>query len=884
MPINDPTDIAGLVFWGDAGHVTENPSGQASAMDNREGTAAEDLAQTTESRRPTVTSVFGIAGLQFDKAASQYMWGGGSLPTVTNGTIIIVCRIPDLGSGSDVLLYARGAGGTTIVTLYVSNGGVYLQRADGVGDTVVASFDGDFAAGDDVVITLLNTTTGPVGTIRINGVQKATGATGITFGMDGVCIGDRYGLNPSDLLFYGVVTYNTILTGTDLTDIEDYMTTTYLPVNILTADAGADQSIVADESELGIVILDGSDSSGPLSITNFEWKEGAVVLQSGADPILILEGVSVAAHTYTLTVTDTNSDIDSDDVIKTVTVFVPPTPPTIRTYKTITTSTATVHNFSSVFPLTDPLVAPPFTEHCNQFRAFIKDTDGVVTELYPVGRPDDDGNTDFTINADGTGIVLDTALVATDTLLMMRDTQVNRAFVTLTNVAVFHSRDRNVRGDQILFVAQELREVRQIADILGSDSGDLFEYSPEPMNRSVFSRKYTGDGTTVAFSYSDIEMLPLEAVRHTPQLEVYIDDSLQSSGYTLSESTLLVTFSSAPADGELIELRRATRLDARWVQFADGTTFSSLQDEWDFLNIKFLVQETQDFPIWILSNELQNRLFARPINTLQYSGPGDRFYFGNLAWWGDGVVRVFKNDLKLIEGIDYTIDWNFFWILIDIEASDILDIITTTPNHAFGGLGFTIPNGKEDTDIEPVLPEVFRGTADTMISSSAPTTNFDENFYATFNNPALIPCVQFDVSDIDPADFSEIKLAYYVTAKISTLGVDVRIRRCLRTWDITTMTWNEYASGFPWAVAGAGGADSDYDSGSVITWLTEAPYPGVNSHWISPDISALVTEARADDGVLRLLMIPQSSPVLLHTVGQVDHPLASKHPQLITFL
>lgn len=892
MAITDPTDIAGLMFWGDAANITENPAGKAEIMDNREGTATEDLSQSTSDRRPDISTIFGKAALEFRTTATDESLNGGALSPVA-GTLIMVLRLDPAVSGINAVMWnGTILAGSQAPALWKGSNDLHMKvgRSSLTAVAFNTSPDSDWAWGDDVLLTMTWDGVSDAMTLRINKIAKGSGTVSNLNGMSsGHTIAAKNGVEGSDINIYGIVVYTSILTGVDLTDIEDFMTTTYLPVNVLTADAGDDQSIVADESESATVILDGIASFGPLSITNYEWKEGTTILATGPESTAIVS-LPVGAHVITLTITDTNSDTDTDTVTKTVTAFVPPTPPTIRTFKEITSSTSKVHAFNDVFPLTPESVAPVFTEFHNQLRVFKKDVADVVTELFPVGRKSSSGTTDFTINTAGTSITLDVALVATDTLVIMRETQINRQFVTFMNVGRFRGRDRNVLGDQILFVAQELREIRQIADILGSDTGELFEYDPTPIDRSDWNQIYTGDGATTNFSYSDIEMLPLEAVRHAPQLIVLVDDVVQSSGITITESTLLVTFDVAPIDGALIEIRRDTRIDKRWVSFVDGSTFSSLLDRWDFFNIKFIAEETQDFPVFLLPNPLSNRIFPRPLNTITYSGPGDRFFFGNLAWFGDGSVFVFKNDLQLTEDVDYTINFIFFFITLTtpLVSSDTLVIITTTPNCVFSSLCYSFPGGQKNSEEDaPELPEELKGTADSVLLESNPTVNSSSDLFKTFNfapsSKVITPVIQFDVKDIDPAGFSSIRLAYFVTAKISTATFSVFIRRCLRVWDINkTLTWNEFAKGFSWTTPGALGADTDYDPASEITWATTGPFPIVNSHWISPDISTLITAARAGDGILRMLLVP--STTVLHAVGTVDHPFASKHPQLVTYL
>lgn len=385
----------------------------------------------------------------------------------------------------------------------------------------------------------------------------------------------------------------------------------------------------------------------------------------------------------------------------------------MATFKQITGSTDTVHTFNEVFPLTDRLTLPPFTEHFNQLRVFKKDVADVVTELFPVGRPSPDGTTDFVIDTAGTQITLDVALIATDTLVIMRETLISRSFAILTGASRFRGRDRNVIGDQILFIVQEIRELRLIADILGSGPGDPFEYDPKILDPSPWTQTHTGDNVETDFSYSDIEMFPPTTVEHDGQLVVFLDGVIQVSGFTVNESATTVDFDTAPGTGVDIVIRRMTRIDKRWVTFRDGSTFSSLQDVWDFLNINFIVEETVGFPVFLLPNALSNRIFPRALNILNFSGPGDRFFFGNLAWFGDGTVFVFKNDLLLVQDVDYKIDFIFFTITLTnaLVTEDALEIITTTPNNAFNQLGYSLPGGRKNPPptsppAEPIDPPV----------------------------------------------------------------------------------------------------------------------------------------------------------------------------------
>lgn len=346
-----------------------------------------------------------------------------------------------------------------------------------------------------------------------------------------------------------------------------------------------------------------------------------------------------------------------------------------------------------------------FPEHVSrpvdQIRVFVMDLAGVVTELFPNGREDSSGNFQwqFDSTVTPTEIILEAAnaLIVGDELVIMRETRMDKpvANIRLTGGSRFHrTADLNHRGDQILFLCQELRELRTVSDILGSGVGDPFEYAAGTLDTSGFTATFTADGVKDAFSYKTIEMLPKAAVRHHNQLTVTVDGS--PVDFTADENTLEITITGgAPAAAAVVVIQRITRIDKRWVQHTDASTFSSLLMEWDFLNVKFIVEETQDFPAYVVTtNPLEQRLFARRINTISYSGPGDRFFFGNLPWFGDGTVFVFKDEIPLVEFVDYTIDF-LNWLInlfADLLATETLRINTSNPFHAFNSLPFVNPN------------------------------------------------------------------------------------------------------------------------------------------------------------------------------------------------
>lgn len=465
-----------------------------------------------------------------------------------------------------------------------------------------------------------------------------------------------------------------------------------------TANAGPDQTVtIADETGETTVTLDGSASTDDGTITDYTWTLGSQTLASGASAtadVDLPEGV----HTIQLEVTDDEVLTDTDTVVITV-------KPKIRTYLHVEDATDT--EYTIPFDLS----GSNRQALADQVRILKKDGSGDVTELIPQGRLGTTAADDYDYTVSATAVTLEQAYSGEE-LVIFRETQMNKPWVTLTPGARVRGDDRNLRGDQILYVAQELREIRDIADILGSGVGEPFEYDSTPFDQGLFSQQHQGDGTTTAFSYSLIEMLPVGSVQHDSSMTVFVDGALQLSGYTVDEDAVTVIFDTAPADEAEIILRRKTRIDRRWVQHRDATTFSSMLASWDESNIEFVVEETPGFPTFLADNPLNNRIFPRIINEVLYSGPGNRFFFGNLPWFGNGEVFVFNNDV-LLDPTDYDLDFLFFTINFVVEQSGPILIQTTTPGYAFFGLPFAEPN-----DAEPVEDE----EEDTVVTETGTMT------------------------------------------------------------------------------------------------------------------------------------------------------------------
>lgn len=692
MAIVDPTDIANLRMWCDASNVTLNGN-KIITMDNRETTAAYDLTQATDSQRPIQVNVKGLSGAQFD-GIDDVLYNVGPVDQDIQGTLTMTLTLPPTPSGIESFIIGDhdSQPGTRIVLYGLSNE-IRAGRSFYSGHAVQAAPDVDWAWGDKVIITLTWDGATDACVLRIAKVQKDSGVGSDFLYSEGWALGARRNAsNPADIIVFGITTYSRILTATEIDDIEQYHDDNYLtPANDPpVADAGPDQTVRAEDDFNAAVTLDGSASTDDVGITNYNWTDGPFVeLADGAGEVTPDVNLAEGVHNITLEVSDAGAETDTDTVDVTVL-------PKIRTYKQFTNSTATEFQFNDIFSLFAATIEPYY----NQLRIFKKVVAGTVTELFPVGRPDSSGDTQLTINSDGTGITLDTALIATDILVIMRETRMDRAFATLegsSGASYLRAFERNLRGDQILFLCQELRELRDIADILGSGSGETFEYNPggDP-DVGLFSVEHEGDGSTTDFSYEDITMLPPEAgLAEDPALTVTVGGN--PVAFTAAEATDLVTITPTPPDGSIVHIERKTRIHERWVEHKDGTTLSSIIEEWDRLHIQFMVEETPDFPDFLAANFLTNRIFPRRVNVLTYSGPGERFSFANIPWFGGGELFFFIDNVP-VPNTSYTIDFIHWEVVVSVATGETLTIEATNPEHAFHALPFGFHQSQAEDD------------------------------------------------------------------------------------------------------------------------------------------------------------------------------------------
>ena len=100
--------------------------------------------------------------------------------------------------------------------------------------------------------------------------------------------------------------------------------------------------------------------------------------------------------------------------------------------------------------------------------------------------------------------------------------------------------------------------------------------------------KYVGNGTTTTYAVT----FPYLDKTH---IEVYVDEVLKAVGVNYNWSTPnAITFTSAPADKAVIELRRKSHQESRLVDYQDGSTLTQEIMDLDGNQVFYMAQESID--------------------------------------------------------------------------------------------------------------------------------------------------------------------------------------------------------------------------------------------------------------------------------------------------
>lgn len=245
---------------------------------------------------------------------------------------------------------------------------------------------------------------------------------------------------------------------------------------------------------------------------------------------------------------------------------------------------------------------------------------------------------------------------------------------------------------------------------------------------------YTGDGSTVAFSFGTIPLLGEGVVPYETQLVVTVGGITQvSSSYTIDVNTQTITFATAPADQSVVRFTRTTKSDDRYVDWVRATNLNQDDLNLDSDQLFFLTQETLDaaensirlnsLDQWDAQNKIvsnvsdgvdnKDAVNLQQLNAAIYGGtPGSvqgqgyinssdgtsLFTLPSLAGNAASDVNVFKDGERLQPGIDYSAADNVDGTSLNIQITSspltsLIEIVWVT-----GILAASLAEGSVNND------------------------------------------------------------------------------------------------------------------------------------------------------------------------------------------
>lgn len=564
-----------------------------------------------------------------------------------------------------------------------------------------------------------------------------------------------------------------------------------------------------------------------------------------------------------------------------------------RSYLDITSSTSATHSYSALTILSQPSLGTSAT------RGIVDhDTDEEQLRVFKNGtelvRPGVTGS-EYSVDETAEDVILDDALISADRLLIVRQTRRDRPYVTFKNSArLKQSDDVNLFVDQVMFIIQESNEEAEIQNIL--DRGTYFDVAI----RTGFNATVTGSTSTGPFSYAAISLIRDDRIEHANQLIVIKNDVTLTitTDYTVDAGNEEITLVSVLIASDNLEIRRQTSLDRYVPILPDASSFSSDMFEVQFDQLRNLIQELP-YEVGLEGTPIRTYRNPRRKSFITYSGPGDRFFYGNLPWYRDGSTFVWKDDVLLTEITDYFNDeWqDIIDLLTALLAGETL-VISVVPGCPFptffcnadGDFGLQDPDRPQGPDpittdpvgiVAEVIPvadtQISRGTADTNHSALTVANVRKED--GTGGNDARTAIYEFDISNIDPSEFSTITLELTNSGGTNT-SQPLSVRRITRNVVISECTWNSFADGGSWGTPGAR-RSSDYDLDSAVSFTITSVSILVKQE--TPDLKALFVDAKAlGDTIFIAVAMPGASPIAQNQFWTIDNPdiIADRRPIL----
>ncbi|MEK0326823.1 MAG: hypothetical protein QQN63_14080, partial [Nitrosopumilus sp.] len=266
-----------------------------------------------------------------------------------------------------------------------------------------------------------------------------------------------------------------------------------------------------------------------------------------------------------------------------------------------------------------------------------------------------------------------------------------------------------------------------------------------------------------------------------------------------------------------------------------GSSHSSDIFEVQFDQLRNLIQELP-YRVGLEGSLIRTYRNPRRKSFITFSGPGDRFFYGNLPWFQDGTTFVWKDDVLLTETDDYyEDDWQWIIDLINQLLSGETLIISVEPGCPFPalfcnsstGTDFGLqdpdrPQGPDPIVTNPVGVDIESiPTGDATLSGGSPNSNFSigtgmqvwkENL--TSQNDRRTAIMQWDITNIDPSKYSTITMILTNNTATNT-SQPLSVRRIKRAVVMSEVTWNSYANNSLWGTPGARNSE-DYDVDSAV--------------------------------------------------------------------
>lgn len=181
----------------------------------------------------------------------------------------------------------------------------------------------------------------------------------------------------------------------------------------------------------------------------------------------------------------------------------------------------------------------------------------------------------------------------------------------------------------------------------------------------------------------------------------------------------------------------------------------------------------------------------------------------------------------------------------------------------------------------------YQGASDTTLDSWEPERNSGTEalFRLRYNRSGggyteMAPIIRFDLSVLPRgADVMTATLRLYLEEKSNTNDFRAELRGLLRGWDEFSATWQQAATGLPWAVPGAQGAQDR------MAWADDIQVIGDAGAWYSLDATQL-TQMWLDDptsnyGAILLAKGGTYDANVEARFASRDASTAGQHPQLI---